>query len=225
MSDAVTHVLDAVQTLDDGPTTLETPVVRSKIKDLSVGDLAKVPGFDEPRIVRSAVKVKNGADNGKLEVALRGADGTVESARFDPDEEVIVVAKAPTKGKHPEKAGGKAKGKTKPEPKAKPEGKAKPERAAGKSKPKAAGSKKATKQAGDKKMSALDAAAKVLVEAGKPMNCQEMIQVMAEKKYWTSPGGKTPAATLYAAILRETTKKVAEARFKKVEAGKFAAKQ
>lgn len=52
-------------------------------------------------------------------------------------------------------------------------------------------------QAKPKKLSALDAAAKVLGEAGQPMNCQEMIQAMAAKGYWTSPGGKTPSATLY----------------------------
>src|SRR5262249_7921721 len=51
-----------------------------------------------------------------------------------------------------------------------------------------------------KKTSALDAAARVLGEASKPMNCQEMIAAMADKGYWTSPGGKTPAATLYTAV-------------------------
>ena len=47
-----------------------------------------------------------------------------------------------------------------------------------------------------KKLSALDAAAKVLAETGQPMNCLEMIQAMAGKGYWTSPGGLTPHATL-----------------------------
>ena len=50
------------------------------------------------------------------------------------------------------------------------------------------------------KLSALDAAAKVLAEEGRAMGCQEMIQAMADKGYWASPGGKTPAATLYSAI-------------------------
>jgi HB1, ASXL, restriction endonuclease HTH domain len=72
------------------------------------------------------------------------------------------------------------------------------------------------------KLSALDAALKVLVETGQPMNCQEMIAAMAAKGYWSSPGGKTPAATLYSAILRELTTKGNEARFKKTERGKFA---
>ena len=77
-------------------------------------------------------------------------------------------------------------------------------------------------QADPKKLSALDAAAKVLGEAGQPMNCQEMIQTMAAKGYWTSPGGKTPSATLYSGILRELKTKGKEARFQKTERGKFA---
>ena len=72
-----------------------------------------------------------------------------------------------------------------------------------------------------KKLSAIDAAAKVLGENGQPMNCKEMIEAMAAKKYWTSPGGKTPAATLYSAILREINAKGKEARFKKTERGHF----
>jgi hypothetical protein len=83
---------------------------------------------------------------------------------------------------------------------------------------------KPPKAAKPKKMSAIDAAAKVLSEAGEPMNCQDMIKAMAEKGYWKSPGGQTPAATLYSAILREIGNKGKEARFKKTERGKFAAK-
>lgn len=73
-----------------------------------------------------------------------------------------------------------------------------------------------------KKMGALDAAAKVLVEKGEPMNCKEMIDAMSAKGYWKSPGGLTPAATLYSAILRELKIKGKEARFAKTERGKFA---
>jgi hypothetical protein len=81
---------------------------------------------------------------------------------------------------------------------------------------------KAKKEAGPKKLSAIDAAAKVLAEAGQALNCQEMIDAMATNGYWTSPGGKTPAATLYSAILRELQAKGNDARFKKTERGKFA---
>jgi hypothetical protein len=80
---------------------------------------------------------------------------------------------------------------------------------------------KAKADTGLKKLSAIDAAAKVLAEAGEPMDCQTMIKTMAEKGYWTSPGGKTPAATLYSAILRELQTKGNDARFKKTERGKF----
>lgn len=80
------------------------------------------------------------------------------------------------------------------------------------------------KDAGDGKeqrLSALDAAVRVLAEAGQAMTCQEMIAAMAGKGYWTSPGGKTPAATLYSAMLREITVKGAASRFVKTERGKF----
>jgi hypothetical protein len=70
-------------------------------------------------------------------------------------------------------------------------------------------------------MSALDAAAQVLANAKEPMNTKAMIEAMAAKGLWTSPGGKTPHATLYAAILREINNKGAEARFQKVDCGQF----
>ena len=69
--------------------------------------------------------------------------------------------------------------------------------------------------------SALDAAQRVLEEAGQPMTCPEMIAAMATKGYWTSPGGATPAATLYSAVSREITAKGKDARFVKTERGKF----
>ena len=49
----------------------------------------------------------------------------------------------------------------------------------------------------DGKLSQLDAAAKVLAEAGEPMNTKAMVEKMEAKGYWKSPGGKTPSATLY----------------------------
>ncbi len=80
------------------------------------------------------------------------------------------------------------------------------------------------KPAGDtkpKRVSALDAAAEVLRKAGKPMRSQEMITAMAEQGLWSSPNGKTPHATLYAAILREINDKGGEARFRKSDRGLF----
>ncbi len=77
----------------------------------------------------------------------------------------------------------------------------------------------------DGKLSQLDAAVKVLGESGTPMTTKAMIEAMAAKGYWTSPGGATPAQTLYSAILRELQKKGADARFTKVDRGQFTLKK
>jgi HB1, ASXL, restriction endonuclease HTH domain len=61
---------------------------------------------------------------------------------------------------------------------------------------KQAPAKKATK----KKLSQMAAAGKVLATAKKPMNCREMVEAMARNRLWSSPSGKTPDATLYAAV-------------------------
>jgi len=74
-----------------------------------------------------------------------------------------------------------------------------------------------------KKLSALGAAARVLAETGTAMSCKELIAAMAEKGYWTTPGGRTPHATLYAAILREITTQGKAARFQKTAPGHFIA--
>jgi hypothetical protein len=81
---------------------------------------------------------------------------------------------------------------------------------------------KKAKPAKDQKLSALDAAAKVLGESGQPMTSGELIDAMAKKRYWSSPNGKTPHATLYSAIIREIGKKGKASRFAKSERGKFA---
>ncbi len=84
---------------------------------------------------------------------------------------------------------------------------------------------KAGKSAGSaqpKQLSALDAAAKVLGETGKAMNCQELIEVMAAQGYWKSPAGKTPSATLYASLIKEIATKGKESRFQKTDRGTFA---
>jgi len=73
------------------------------------------------------------------------------------------------------------------------------------------------------KVSQLDAAVQVLKAKGEPMNCKAMVEAMLAKKLW-STDGKTPAATLYSAILREITTKGSEARFKKTDRGHFTLK-
>lgn len=89
---------------------------------------------------------------------------------------------------------------------------------------KGAKAKPAAKAADAKKLSAIDAAVQVLSSSKEPMTSKEMIDAMAKKNLWTSPGGKTPHATLYSAIIREIAEKGKDARFVKTERGKFAAK-
>jgi hypothetical protein len=91
-------------------------------------------------------------------------------------------------------------------------------------KAKASAKAKTPKEKSNGKLSALDAAAKLLGEAKEPMNAKAMFDAMAAKGYWTSPGGKTPHATLYSAILREIDNKGSDARFKKTERGMFTLK-
>ena len=74
---------------------------------------------------------------------------------------------------------------------------------------------------GAKRTSGLDAAAQVLAEAKEPLNAKEMVERMLAKGLWQT-AGKTPAATIYAAIIREIAAKGADSRFRKVERGKFA---
>jgi hypothetical protein len=73
-----------------------------------------------------------------------------------------------------------------------------------------------------KKTSALDAAATLLKAAKEPMTTRELIEAMAAKGLWKSPGGKTPDRTLYSALTREIGTKGKESRFKKADGGKFA---
>ena len=95
-----------------------------------------------------------------------------------------------------------------------------------KARPTAAKVKRQKKDPAEKKpkrVSALGAAAQVLAEAAQPMRAQELIATMTERGLWSSPKGKTPHATLYAAMIREIAVKGKEARFKKLDRGLFAA--
>jgi len=84
---------------------------------------------------------------------------------------------------------------------------------------------KAKKNVGEpkaKKPSGLDAAYKVLKASGEPMTCKAIVDEMLAKGMWTT-GGKTPAATIYSAMLREIDAKPGESRFTKTGRGLFAA--
>jgi hypothetical protein len=73
----------------------------------------------------------------------------------------------------------------------------------------------------EKKLSALEAAARVLGETKQALSCSELIAAMATQGYWTSPGGKTPEATLSSAIQREMVVKKNQSRFKKTAPGRY----
>jgi len=81
---------------------------------------------------------------------------------------------------------------------------------------------KAAKPKGERKASLLDLAADVLREAKQPMDCKSIVEKVLAKGTWKT-SGKTPAATLYSAILREVGKQGDKARFRKTERGKFEA--
>lgn len=80
---------------------------------------------------------------------------------------------------------------------------------------------KAAKDDKPTKVSGLDIAAAILKEAGQPMHVSQVLKIMMDKSMWKT-GGKTPQATIYAAIIREIKAKGDQARFKKINKGVFA---
>jgi len=86
---------------------------------------------------------------------------------------------------------------------------------------KAAKAPKERKPTPTKRLSGLDLAAKVLAEAREPLNAKAIAERAVAAGWKTN--GKTPEATLYAAIIREIARKGAESRFRKTDRGLFAA--
>jgi hypothetical protein len=208
---------------------------RCAVQDLAIGAVIHLKGFDGPLTVRSAKKIKKGLDAGKWDVTLVTAEGEIERVALEPHEQVPLVgtqpaadaARSPTgqastqagKGKRKSKAQAQAQ----PQPVAPAQPQTLPPPAPATATAQPPPDCRTQKASAAPKLSALDAAAKVLTETGTALTCQELIQVMADKGYWTSPAGKTPAATLYTAILKELKTKGAAARFQKTAPGKFAA--
>jgi len=79
----------------------------------------------------------------------------------------------------------------------------------------------AAKSAKSKRISGLDLAAKVLAEARRPLPAKDITELVLAAGWKTN--GKTPHATLYAAMIREIAKKGKDARFVKTDRGLFAA--
>jgi len=81
--------------------------------------------------------------------------------------------------------------------------------------------KAASKPTKEKKPSGLDLAAKVLAESKEPLASKAIAERAIAAGWKTS--GKTPHATLYAAMIREIRDKGKESRFEKVDRGLFKA--
>lgn len=71
-----------------------------------------------------------------------------------------------------------------------------------------------------KQPSLLDIAAEILAKGRKPMDCRTIVAKVLASRRW-QPKGKTPAATLYSAIIREIANKGGASRFRKVDCGMF----
>ena len=113
-----------------------------------------------------------------------------------------------------------------PEPSKTKKARPKAKKKAEPSKPKASVNGKPRKaKAVENKYGVLEAAARILAGTTKPMGCHALIETMGKRGWWTSPGGKTPAATLYAAIVTEIRDKGKKSRFKKVDRGLFTARK
>jgi hypothetical protein len=79
---------------------------------------------------------------------------------------------------------------------------------------------KAAKPKGERKPGILTLAADVLKDAKAPMDCKAIVEKVLAKGQWQTKG-KTPAATLYSAIIREIAVKGKDARFRKTDRGMF----
>jgi hypothetical protein len=77
------------------------------------------------------------------------------------------------------------------------------------------------REATAKRPSGIDLAAKVLASAKEPLNSKTIAERVLAAGWSTS--GKTPHATLYAAMIREIAAKGKDARFRKTERGLFTA--
>jgi hypothetical protein len=72
------------------------------VKDLAIGDLIQVNGFEEDQIVRKAKPIAKGLDAGWLEITLVAPDGDTERIALAPQDQVTVVGKtaAAAQGQH-----------------------------------------------------------------------------------------------------------------------------
>jgi hypothetical protein len=175
-------------------------------------------------------------ENARLAEQRSGsADGQTASERAMAESAATEAQDRPSgkragKGKHQAKDApqantgdaGKASGKRRPVVVAGPAGLSDVERKALTNEPPKDGKRKAkTKGPKAKRPSGLDAAAQVLAEAGEPLNAKTIVDRMLAKGLWKT-GGRTPWATIYAALIRHIAEKGQASRFRKVDRGLFA---
>jgi len=140
-------------------------------------------------------------------------DGGVASKPKPTKKKLTAAERKALQAQHPRKQADQENARSREEREASPDGQTASERAM---------SQSAKKPKGEtKKLSLIDAAAQVLARSDEPMNTKQMVDQVVAEGLWSSPAGKTPQATLYSSILRELKNKGDEARFEKVERGKF----
>lgn len=175
---------------------------KGKKKDTGNDEEVRVPHPHIPgatNVYKRKKSEKNDTDEEAKETTMTTATATKDKkTKTSPKS-----PKAEANGKAPSSKGTKAAAKTAPAPK--------PAKAT--ARPKAA--------SGERGISLIEAAAKLLKGRKGALGCNEIVAELESKGIWKSPGGKTPASTLYASILREMANKGDESRFVKVEKGKF----
>lgn len=72
-------------------------------------------------------------------------------------------------------------------------------------------------------VSQLDAAYVALSKAPEPLSIPDLLAAIKKGGLWKSENGKTPGATLSAALIREIAKKGSDSRFRKTAPGRYAA--
>ena len=161
-----------------------------------------------PRMSKSAARAEGAAKSERLrkaaiaEIAERLADGKQDHE--------VPTAKEVANATHPATTA------------TTPTTKSKAKRGNAEKPPKAKGAKATPKrEAKAKRPSGIDLAAKVLASAKEPLNAKTIAERVLAAGWSTS--GKTPHATLYAAMIREIAAKGKDARFRKTERGLFTA--
>ena len=162
-------------------------------------------GWDATNLVtKKKVRIKSAA---KLRGVYR------DGAKAKPTANQVSKSDTPkAKATRANTAATPAKGKPKASTKAKP----------AKTATRANDAKRGGKPKAKKRVGILDAAATILAKANGSMGCKAIVDTAIDSGVWKT-NGKTPAATLYAAMTREITKKGKDARFKKVDRGLFVA--